>query len=283
MNLEKVMELYVEITKECPIGTLGPPFTYYHNEQIKSNVLATDLVELDVKSAFPTICRLYFGEKHQFVKEIERIDGKLKKNIYIATTLKAQSQVDGKPYLNELNLWSKILILGYTYCKYDSISILQYVKDGAVLKGELRNEITPDMDKFLQFTIDSDIIFHDKPIDLYVRFNKTSIIKYFSSSEYSIKGSFRNLPKYIHDEVLTSFFNGEIYNKQLLLDIKNKYSKLFFEILYNSHLKEDIDYYYLINDKYLDINGKLGQLKTLDPKIYLLQIIYPILSLLRSG
>jgi len=283
MQLNEVINLYVEITKECPISTLGPPFTYYHSDHINSNIMATDLIELDVKSAFPTICRLYFGNDHPFIQQLNRIENKLDKNIFISTTLKKQSEVDGKPYLNELNLWSKILILGYIYCKYDNVNILQYVKDGAILKGEIRNSITPTMDLFLQYIVDNKIIYHEIPIVLYMRFNKTTILKYSLDSKISIKGKFKIFPKFINNTVLEEFFNGNIYDNNVLTNIKNKYNKLFFSILYNSQLKEDIDYYYLINNKYLNIKGDLDILENISPKMYLLQIIYPILSLLRNG
>jgi len=141
MQLNDLMTLFVDITVDCDIAQLGPPFSYYYADVLKSNLLAKDVFEVDVKSAFPTICKLYFGEEHPFVKSIFAIDSKLERNIFIATTLKQQAEQDGGHYLNELNLWSKILVLGYTYCRYEDVSIIQYVKDGVIIRGKLRDLI----------------------------------------------------------------------------------------------------------------------------------------------
>ena len=79
------------------------------------------------------------------------------------------------------------------------------------------------------------------------------------------------------------FFNGNIYDSKLLNEVKNIYSKSFFNILYNSSLKEEIDYYYKINDRYINDNNELDILENMNPKIYLYHIIYPVLSLLRGN
>ncbi len=280
MKLNDLITLFVDITKDCDIAQLGPPYSYYYSDMLKSNLLAKDVYEIDVKSAFPTICKLYFGEEHPFVKAIFARADKLERNIFIATTLKQQAEQDGGHYLNELNLWSKILVLGYTYCKYENISVLQYVKDGVIIKGTLKDNIDKNRDDFLNYIFEHEIIFHEKPINYYIRFNKTSVIK--TGTSLDIKGKFRNLPKFIEEYILPSFFNGEIYNKDLLSEIKKIYSMVYFSILKEGKLLDKIEYYYAINEKqFLNIQEKFGSISELYPKMYLIGIIYPILALFR--
>lgn len=280
MKLNDLITPFVEITKDCDIAQLGPPFSYYYSDMLKSNILAKDVFEVDVKSAFPTICKLYFGKEHPFVKSIFAMNDKLERNIFIATTLKQQAEQDGGHYLNELNLWSKILVIGYTYCRYEQVSVLQYVKDGVIIKGKIKDTIDTNRDTFLNYIYDHKIVFHEKPIDYYIRFNKTSIIK--TEASLSIKGKFRNLPKFIEEYILTSFFNGEIYNKDLLTEIKHIYSSIYYNILKEGRLMDKIEYYYAINEKqFLNIQERLGSISDISPKMYLIGIIYPILALFR--
>jgi len=279
-SLVDLIPLYVEITKDCPIGQIGPPFTYYHSDELKSNILARNLFEVDIKSAFPTICTLYFGKDHPFVKRIFELDDKLQRNIFIATTLKAQSELDNGKYLNELNLWSKIFAIGYTYSRYKNITILQYVKDGLIIKGELSDTITIEIASFLEYINNNNIIFHEEVIDYYLRFNKTTIMKY--ANDFTIKGHFRNVPTYIKDVVIPMIFNGDIYNSSKLSEIKLVYSDKFFQVILHSRLSQELNYYYNIgNNQYLDRFGSLSDISKTFPKMYLLDIIYPILALFR--
>lgn len=278
--LSDLIPLVIDITSECTIGKLGPPYTYQYADEVGSNVLAKGLIDVDIKSAFPTICKLMFGEDHPFVQNIFAIDDKLKRNIYISTTLKAQSQVDNKLYLNDLNLWSKNLILGYIYSKYTNITILQYVKDGLVIKADSRNEIEKKHNEMLDYIVQNDILFHERPIDVFIRFNKTSITK-FSTGKVTIKGNYKDCPSFIVDQILPSFFNGDIYDYTFLNQVKKIYTPTFYKILLSSGLGDEINKYFLVNNQYLATNGALSSLEKIAPKAYLTYIIYPVLSLFR--
>ena len=70
MTISNIIELYTSLTKYCPINTLGSPFSWYYADQGDSNILANNLIEMDVKSAFPNICRIKLGEAHPFVEAI---------------------------------------------------------------------------------------------------------------------------------------------------------------------------------------------------------------------
>jgi len=278
-HLSRVMLLFSEITADRDIARLGAPYSYYYSDEIKSNILAENVIEIDIKSAFPTICKIYFGKDHQFVKNIFEINDKLKRNISISTTLKEQSELDDGKYLNELNLWSKIIILGYVYSRYNEVVILQFIKDGAIIKGKLKDDISEKENQFLNFIIDNDVEFHEHPLDYYIRFNKTSIIK--SPSKIDVKGKYKALPKFIQDIVFPRFFNGDIYDYKLLNSLRQIYSSLYFNILYNSNITDYISDYYSIDGQYLNKHDQFSTLTEICPKMYLINIIYPVLSLFR--
>lgn len=274
-----IIDLYIKATKECPLHQLGPPYTYYYSDETKSNILAKNIIEIDIKSAFPTICKILFGKEHPFVKNIFNINDKLQRNIFISTTLTDQTKIDNIHYLNELNLWSKMLILSYTYLKYKNIHILEYVKDGIMIKGELNNE-PPELFYILsKFIKEHEILFHEKIKPFYIRFNKTTIS--IIDDKLKIKGNYHEPPEYLRT-IIQDILNGNIYNKKLI-ELKRIYSKLFFNILYKTALKDDIRYYYQFQEnKYLDKNNKLTQtISEIYPKGYLFEFIYPILSLIR--
>ena len=85
--INEIISLYPIITKDCPINKLGSPYSYYHSDETKSHLLGTDLIEVDITSAFPNIIKMWFGEDHKFVKQIELINDKKERNIFISTTI----------------------------------------------------------------------------------------------------------------------------------------------------------------------------------------------------
>lgn len=277
-----LISMYIEITQSSPINTLGKPFTYYYadDRDVKTDIISSHLFEIDIKSAFPTICKIMFGHEHPFVQNIYALDDKLERNIYIATTLKQQSQIDGHTYLNDLNLYCKILILNYVYSKYEDISVIEYVKDGILIRGVRKPKVTPMQKRFLEFVQSYNIEFHENIIPTYMRFNKTSI--YVKSKEkIKVKGRFHDPPEFIIDS-LKKLLSGNIYDFKLLNKMKKVYTNLFFEILKQSSLLDDLKYYYEFGDgKYVNKTGTLSTLSDIYPKGYLVEFIYPILSLLR--
>lgn len=282
---EFIVNLYLKLTADCSIAQLGPPFSYYYADEMKNNIIANELVEVDVKSAFPTICRILYGKDHPFVQAIFAEPDKLKRNILISTTLKAQGQIDQNPYLNELNLWSKMLVLCYVYSKYTNITIIEFVKDGVLIKGERRNNVSEDGQSFANFIIDNNVVYHEKLINTYIRFNKTSF-QYFNTNTLKIKGKYHTPPEFLKESIL-KFFQGELYDKPTLQEIKKYYSHLFSKILIRASLKQEIYQYYAFtaseNAKFLNINGELTpKIQEMDSKSYLLDFIYPLLSLFRS-
>jgi len=279
MNLNDLIPLFVEIVTEPKFKTLGPPFTYQLAEDIKSNVLTKQVMEIDIKGAFPTICRLMYGEDSAFVKSIFALPDKFERNKHIAITLKREGDKNGVSYLADLNLWSKILVMGYIYSRYEDIVIIQYVKDGVLFLGTLKEELDSNGNTFVDFVVKNQVTFHERRIDTFIRFNRTSVITY--GKELSIKGDYKDPPKLLCDKVIPTILGGGIYDYEMLTEVKRLYSKQYCQILRQGSLTDDINRLYLINGKYLNSSGKLDALVNLDPRAYLRYILYPILSLCR--
>ncbi len=279
MKLNDLIPLFVEIVIDIKFKTLGPPYTYQLSEEIGTNILTKNVMEIDIKSAFPTICKLMYGEDNPFVQKIYSISDKIERNKFIAITLKKQGEIDNKAYLSDLNLWSKILTMGYIYSKFTDIIIVQYIKDGALFIASHKENLNSNDNTFIDYIIKNGIVFHERRIDTFIRFNRTSIVKY--GKEISIKGDYHNPPPFIHETIIPTLLNGSIYDYELLNKVKKIYSKLYCQIIIKASLIDDVKKYYMINDSYLNNLGKLDSLSNLDPLAYLRYIVYPILSLCR--
>lgn len=276
----QIVDFYLKLTKGESIATIGPPFSFYHADSNSTDIIIHNVFNVDIKSAFPTICRIIFGKDHPFVQQIFEKTDKKDRNIFIATTLTEQTKQTGIQYLNEINLLSKMLIFCFVYSTYSNIRILEYVKDGMLIHGTKLLELNVEQNGFILFCKDNNIDFHDDIIDVYMRFNKTSI--YYNKDDLKVKGKYHNLPKCLYD-IIDKFFNGLIYNIELLDIVKKYYSKQFFDIVYNGGVKDYLDYLYKFeSEKVLNISGEFStNISEIDPRMYLINILYPILNLLR--
>lgn len=280
MILNDLIPLYVELVKDAgELGTLGDKYVYQLADTTKSSILSTNAIEVDIKSAFPTICRLMYGKDNSFVQQIYKIESKFERNKFISIQLTEQSKRDGKLYLQDLNFWSKVLSLGYLYAKYEDIVVIQYIKDGVIFNGNVKNDPCESSILFNKFIIENDVIFHEKHLDSFIRFNRTTVIKF--GDKLSIKGMLKAPPQYITDIVIPSIMSGNIYDYKHLNDVKLKYSVKYYMILREVPLTEELTYYYKSNDQYLNEIGKPCGIMDLDPRAYLRYIVYPILSLYR--
>jgi len=281
MNLNDLIPLFVQIVTEDKFRTLGPPFTYQLADDVKTNMLTKSAIEIDVKGAFPTICRLMYGKEDPFVQSIFAIPDKFERNKHIAITLKRKGDLDGKSYLTDLNLWSKILTMGYIYSRFEDIVIIQYVKDGAIFIGTHKEEFDMNCKSFVDYIHDNDVVFHERQIDTFIRFNKTSLVAY--GGDVTVKGLYHDLPEYISHDIIPALLSGSIYDYTLLDKVKKIYSKLYGQISLSTPAHSDIKKFYDINGKYLNSLGKPDSLSNLDPRAYLRYIVYPILSLCRAN
>ena len=107
-DYEELIDIFINITKGESIAQIGSPFLFYYSDDIDKDILIKDIFSIDIKSAFPTICKILFGDESEFVKKIYSFDKKLERNIFISTTLKQWSQITKVDYLSEVTLLSKI-------------------------------------------------------------------------------------------------------------------------------------------------------------------------------
>jgi hypothetical protein len=270
---------YAKLTDTCKISKLTEIFSFYYADTNDVQVLARECIELDIRSAFPTICRLMFGEDHAFVKKIFEIDNKFERNKFIAITLKKQGEIDNRKYLEELNSYCKLIIFGKVYNNYDNVEILEYKKDGLLFNGELRD--VPHFKSVEDYLEKGQITFGKMFVRMYIRFNKTSIYQYDNNTE--IKGKFKECPLFIYEEVLPILLREEKLDGN---KIKKIYTKEFFEILKQNTIMSKIKYYYGFGSEttqFLDLTGKLTKsVNQIDPNQVLIKFLYPIISLLRS-
>jgi hypothetical protein len=276
------LDEYSQLTSKCPISKLGEIFSYYYADINDVHILARDCIELDIRSAFPTICKIMFGEDNAFVKKIFSIEDKFERNKFIAIKLKAKQERENHhtKYIEDLNNYCKQFTFGKVYNNYNDVNILEYKKDSLLFNGETSDPIFQSVEDCLN---DNNVEFRETKIDSYIRFEKTSI--YVNSKNIIVKGKFKDCPEFIIDEVLPELLiNNNLYNFNNLNKIKTKYSNKYFEILKQNNLINKIKYYYSFGDnQFLDSNGKFTKsIRDIDPNQILIKFLYPIISLLRS-
>ena len=267
-------EFYKEITKDCPFNTDPTEIFYYaEQEHLNTNLLARNCIEIDIASAFPSLCKFIFGEHHPFVQKIYEFEDKFERNKFIAINL---THKDYNLDLKTLNSWCKFIILGYVYNNFNNISILEYKKDGIIFNGSYKYEDANDeFNKYIEDLIG--IKFHVDIVHLYIRFNKTSIFKY--TDKIVIKGKYKSPPKFITDYILPQILDKN-FSIELLSSIKYYYSDLFYELINNAKLGYELNEYYRFNNKFIQNNGDLTHLPS-NPKNILMYFLYPIITLLR--
>jgi hypothetical protein len=246
------------------------------------------IVELDIKSAFPTICRRLFGEDSEFVQKMEQLTKKTERLIYIATTLK-----EAGDYLAQLNIICKMAVLGII-CEIisDDILVLELKKDGIlftcshesyelirnniVLFEEGPQEIQSEY-PFTNFINENGFRFHLTKFDAYYRCNKTSTFYRSINSKYDLKfkGKYKYIPKLMKDNI----HNILTLNYSMLEKIREIYSVNYLKICRLNGLNELLENYYICdNDCVIDESGnyvKLGMNTKIDPGNYLRTFIFP--------
>lgn len=282
MNFDEFFKKYKQITVECPFNT-DPGDTFYYSEQehLKSNLLVQKCIELDISSAFPTICTYAFGKEHQFVQKIFSFEDKFERNKFIAISMTHNEQLIneiGGNGLKILNSYCKIISLGYIYNNFADITIIEYKKDGAIFTGTLKYDKDDEFNSFIEKTIG--IRFHIDLINNYIRFNKTSVFDYLNKG-IIIKGNYKDCPDYLKDIILPSIFNGEFFNGELIETVKKIYSPLYYQILYRGELYSEIGYYYKFKNRWIQPNGELN-MNIAEPKYILYNFIYPIIAILKN-
>jgi len=240
------------------------------------------IVEFDITSAFPTICRALFDPRSDFIQQMEKISEKKGKNIYIATTLK-----DSKDnHLRQLNVISKIIVVGILFdtineVERESIFLLEIKKDSCIVSCtantiERLDNLETMGGPYSQFLLKWNFKFHNQKYRKYVRANKTSL--FITDRDLFIrKGIFKYCPKEL-EETVNIILSGGHFDKEKILKI---YSSKFWNIIQMNNLTDLLDQYYICsNNKIVDFSGKYQKYNIkaqIDPRLYIKLFVYPAL------
>ena len=269
----EVFNLYsqVKVKKENKDFYNLNTIVYYLADVQKSIVSANNVYEIDIKSAFPTICRIMFKEEKEFIEQLDKLqEDKLARNIFISTTLKETE------YLKQLNLIAKMIISSVLMDADPEANPLELKKDGIVYAGK-----RIDGGSLYRYFTDKGFTIRTIPYSRYIRYQRTS--HYLSEEkELAIKGIFKDRPRFL------SNLAAKILNKENIdFDSIDKiYSNIYFEIIRQNMLDEMFMKYYACDGrKYLNNQFRydklhtISQIKNLSPKSYLKLFIYPLLNL----
>jgi hypothetical protein len=265
-------------------------YVYYYADTLPNNSCVLfhgdNLFMVDIKSAFPTICKFLYGKDHWFVKEFESKESKLEKNKYICVTLANNKDDKSLKYkISDLNEWCKKLIFGYVNAMFENVFILEYKKDGILFISDEYKQYISDMDKrILDFIEKNNVEFHVEKYKLYLRYNKTSIYV-GQNDELIIKGMYHDFPPHILNIIKTLLIQYD-YTKlnNLLSEIDLKYGYKYYNVLLHSGLFDYINNLYKFgNNCYLDSKGNFTKsISEINPKIYKYKILYPIINVIMN-
>jgi hypothetical protein len=274
MNINEFINVYKDITSECPFNTDPSDIFYYaEQEHLNSDLLAADCIEIDITAAFPTLCKYLFGETHPFVQKIFSFENKIERNKFIAINLTHNQNLSntiGVNGLKTLNSYCKLIVLGFLYNNFENINILEYKKDGVIFSGNVKYD---EFNNFIENIIG--IQFHIDKVKTYLRFKKTSIFQY--ENKISVKGKYKDPPAFITEQIFPRIFNKD-YD---ILFIKQYYNDLYFKLLLQGDQLLGIQHYYKFKTKFIHDTGDLNVLPS-NPKNVLFHFLYPIITLLKN-
>jgi len=306
-NNNKLEQLINNYSKINPIKQLefiypiNKHIAYYLADQNKQIVSVNNkyILELDIRSAFPTICKyLYNDTNKEFVDNIFMIDDKLQRNIYIANTLK---HYDGE--LKKLNLISKMVVIGVLAeitkkLENENILILEFKKDGCLfwcddkIRDKIYDIINSNIDNsysYCNFVLNNEFVFHVDKYDTYIRCNRTSWFWDKDSQNLTIKGQYKQLPEYLRS-INIKFLSFQIDYNFAAKELQKIYSPEYSKILFSNNIEELLEKYYFCDKEQklvLTIDGKYQPLKRnviekIDPKLYLKYFVYPIIFSIKN-
>ncbi len=249
--------------------------TWYLADELNGIIsINKDIYEIDVKSAYPTLCKCIcnLGDQYinkEFIKEMESIKDKIEKNIFISTTLKHTG------YLQELGIISKMIVFGYLISNDPDCDILELKKDGIICTSEYQLH---NHNNFLRLINELNIKFKTTKYDKYIRFNKTST--FIKDNSIERKGKYKYYPPFLK-EIAYKIIHGDKYNTN---DLLKYYSKKYLTIICNNSLDELLLKYYIADGKILTNKGNYEniisyiKLQTMiDPILYLKLLVYPLI------
>ena len=296
-----LLQMYSQISfqpQHSEVSTLDKHIAYYLADKDDQFISARQegnnrIVELDIKSAFPTICRNFFGDNSEFVKKMDSYSKKKEKLIYIATTLK-----EAGDYLIQLNIMCKMTVLGTIseLLPDDNFLILELKKDGILFTCSeeslerlktlmpidnsqrlvnLDYEKTYHLLPFNKYLINTGFTFHLTEYLFYYRAYKTSTFYNREEEKLIVKGRYKYMPKKMKEIILKIL--------ALLHDdldqIREIYTPEYLKICEQNGLNEILDDYYICDNDCV-INSTANYVKYnhtvhIDPMVYLITFIYP--------
>jgi hypothetical protein len=281
MFFEKLLEVYrtIKFPEEySDVVKIDKTISWYladsKNQYItifkKTNI---NIVEIDIRQAFTSICQCLFDKNDDFIKQMNNIADKKSRNIFIATTL-----VNTK-YLKLLNTISKIIVIGIIF-ELSNITLLELKKDGVLIicDDETLSEIL-DINNcqtnklFRNFILNNNFTFHLTEYDSYLRNNRTSY--FIRNNEINIKGIYKHLPSYIKTIQQEIYLNKDVDFNEII----KIYSSLYSQILIENRLTDLLNHYYFCdNKKVLNSNGVfVSNINEIDVQTYLKIFIYPMI------
>jgi len=265
---------------------LDGPIAWYFADATKQFVAVNGvpddriLLEIDIKSAFPTICNSLLKPIYPaFVDKMNQITDKKERNIFIATQLKET------PYLKQLNLLCKLIILGFIFSCQDTTNILllELKKDGCVVL--VNNDVYDDFlynndNHFRKFIANAGFKFEFTQYLKYMRCNRTSIFFHMdTTNEYELvlKGAYKYMPPYL-EQINKQILSNQNINTE---ELDRIYNSDYLNIIKQNNLVELLNSYYVCyNNMVLNYKNKYESFKRttiINPRQYLEIFTFPVL------
>lgn len=281
-NINDIINTYLNITiNNKRISTLGTPFNYKLGSELNTNLVSRkNILYIDIKRAGPTILNIFLGKDNELVQKVNSISDKKERSKLITISLK-YNKYDIN--IRDLLIWQKILILGYCYSLYDNINILEYNNDGVIFTYHNKINTTNNL---LSFIKDNNVEYNFQNISEYYYINNNSYIC-DENNNVNIHGIYKNIPQYFTEYIIPNILiNKDIYNKEIINNINEKYNKIFYKILIELHDINSLNKYYgFLSDntyRYLTYNNKFTyNYKDINIEEYKRNIIYPMILLNR--
>jgi hypothetical protein len=231
-----------------------------------------NILEVDIKQAFTSICNCLFPTDSKFIQKMNTITDKKSRNIFIAT------QLVNTEYLKKLNIISKLIILGLIFDLDHTVTLLELKKDGVIICCndetfyKLSNIEKNPSSSFIEYILSKKISIHITEFHKYVRSNRTS---YLCGNTLVVKGIYKHFPPFLL-QLQNMIINNESIGVDELLKI---YSFNYFKIVFNNHLNELLNQYYICNNqRVINSDGKYVKSPSeTDPEYYLKLFIYPLI------
>jgi len=266
------------------LAKLGGPISKYLADE-SNNLISltgnntTHIIDIDITSAFPTLCNNLFNEDSQFLQTLNSIKDKKPKNIHIATTLK------GEP-LKQINQMCKLIILGVIFdtdnkIELNNILVLELKKDGCIIscptetinRLENLNSLT---NPFTNFINSHNFNFHLNSFSKYIRSNRTTFLLNKKLDNIDIKGYYKHVPIKLKEIMLNVLIN----NLKNIDDVNHIYTKLFFKIIQKNNIINFLnDYFICDKNKVIDEVGQYVKLQyntKVNPTLYKKLFLHPL-------